>query len=229
MILRRACWTPSPDTSLVIEGFSLFARDLIHLVDIDDTPGGLLDIVVGGLQEVEDDVFHVLTHVAGLGEARGIGDGEGNLQEFRQRLGQQGLARPGGAQQQDIALLKLDIAGLGIAVDAFVVIVDGHREDFLGPFLADDVFVEELLYLHRFGYFRARAGKLLALVFFGDNIVAELNAFVADEARRSRDQFLDVFLVLAAERAEHSRFLVFISEIIHSVPLLMYIGRRIVS
>src|SRR5262249_13174858 len=36
------------------------ARDLVDLVDVDDAALCLLDVVVGGLEQVEDDVFHVL-------------------------------------------------------------------------------------------------------------------------------------------------------------------------
>jgi hypothetical protein len=44
------------------------ARDLVDLVDVDDAPLGPLDVVVGGLQQLEDDVLDVLADVAGLGE-----------------------------------------------------------------------------------------------------------------------------------------------------------------
>jgi hypothetical protein len=40
------------------------------LVDIDDPALGALDIVVGGLQQLEDDVFDVLADIAGFGERR---------------------------------------------------------------------------------------------------------------------------------------------------------------
>jgi hypothetical protein len=46
------------------------AADLVDLVDIDDAALGALDVVVGGLQQLEDDVLDVLADIAGFGERR---------------------------------------------------------------------------------------------------------------------------------------------------------------
>ena len=45
-----------------------FATDLVDFVDVDDAALGALDIVVGGLQQLEDDVLDVLADIAGFGE-----------------------------------------------------------------------------------------------------------------------------------------------------------------
>ena len=73
------------------------AGDLVDLVDVDDAGLGLLDVVVGGLDQLEQDVLDVLADVAGLGERGGVGDGEGHVEHAGQRLGQQRLAAAGGA------------------------------------------------------------------------------------------------------------------------------------
>ena len=52
------------------------ARDLVDLVDVDDPGLGLLDVVVGGLDQLQQDVLDVLADVAGLGQRRGVGDRE---------------------------------------------------------------------------------------------------------------------------------------------------------
>ena len=52
------------------------AGDLVDLVDVDDAGLGLLDVVVGGLDQLEQDVLDVLADVAGLGQRGGVGDGE---------------------------------------------------------------------------------------------------------------------------------------------------------
>ena len=44
------------------------AADLVDLVDIDDPALGALDVVVRGLQQLEDDVLDVLADIAGFGE-----------------------------------------------------------------------------------------------------------------------------------------------------------------
>ena len=88
------------------------ARDLVDLVDVDDAALRLLDVVVALLQQLLDDVLDVLADVAGLGQRGGVGDGERHIQQARQRLGQQRLARAGRPDQQDVALGQLDFADL---------------------------------------------------------------------------------------------------------------------
>ena len=78
------------------------AGDLVDLVDVDDPRLGLLDVVVGGLDQLEEDVLDVLAHVARLGESGGVGDGEGHVEHPGQGLGQQRLAAAGGAEQEDV-------------------------------------------------------------------------------------------------------------------------------
>ena len=89
------------------------AGDLVDLVDVDDPGLGLLDVVVGGLDQLEEDVLDVLADVAGLGEGGGVGDGEGHVEHAGQRLGQQRLAAAGGAEQQDVGLGQLDVVAVG--------------------------------------------------------------------------------------------------------------------
>ena len=93
-------------------GVLALAGDLIDLVDIDDADLRLLHIKVRCLDQLEQDVLHILAHIAGLGQGGGVGDRKGNAQHLGQRLGQQGLADAGGAQQQDVALLQLHVARL---------------------------------------------------------------------------------------------------------------------
>ena len=52
------------------------AGDLVDLVDVDDAGLGALDVVVRGLDQLEQDVLDVLADVAGLGERGGVGDRE---------------------------------------------------------------------------------------------------------------------------------------------------------
>ena len=86
------------------------ARDLVDLVDVDDPRLGLLDVVVGGLDQLQEDVLDVLADVAGLGQRRRVGDRERDVEDPRERLGEQRLAAAGRAEQQDVRLLQLDLA-----------------------------------------------------------------------------------------------------------------------
>ena len=48
--------------------------------------------------------------VAGLGERGGVADGERHVEHAGQGAGQRGLAAAGGADQQDVRLVDLDVA-----------------------------------------------------------------------------------------------------------------------
>src|SRR5262249_48354753 len=78
---------------------------------------------------------------------------------------------------------------------------DRDREDLLRLLLADHVLVERRLDLARLRDARARRRGLLLSVFLGDDVVAELDALVADVDGRPRDELLHLPLALAAEGA----------------------------
>ena len=121
------------------------AGDLVDLVDVDDPGLGLLDVVVGRLDELQQDVLDVLADVARLGERRRVGDRERHVQHARERLGEEGLATAGRAEQQDVRLRELDVAvAVGAGLDPLVVVVDRDGEDLLRLVLPDDVVVQEL-------------------------------------------------------------------------------------
>ena len=86
--------------------------------------------------------------------------------------------------------------------DALVVVVDGDGESVLGGLLADDVLLEEgedLLGLRQFEVGAAAvAGLGQALL---DDLVAQLDALVADVHAGPRNELLDLLLALAAEGA----------------------------
>ena len=178
------------------------ARDLVDLVDVDDPGLGLLDVVVGGLDQLQQDVLDVLADVAGLGQRGRVGDRERHVEDLRQRLREQRLAAAGRAEQQDVRLLQLDVVLVGLHhLDALVVVVDGDRQRPLGLLLADDVLVQDVVDLARLGEVldveARRGGELLV-----DDLVAEIDALVADVDARTGDQLLDLPLRLTAEAAE---------------------------
>jgi len=121
-----------------------FARDLVDLVDVDDPRFRLLDVEVGCLDQLQEDVLDVLADVAGLGQRGRVGDREGDVEDPRQGLGQQGLAAAGRAQHHDVRLLQLDVRLFGLGdLDPLVVVVDGDRERALGGLLADHVLLQD--------------------------------------------------------------------------------------
>ncbi len=82
--------------------------------------------------------------------------------------------------------------------EPLVVVVDGDRQHALGVGLADDVVVQHLADLARrrnpvAGFHEMR------LVLLADDVHAELDALVADEHGRARDELAYLVLRLAAE------------------------------
>src|SRR3954454_352963 len=182
-------------------GVLALARDLVDLVDVDDAGLGLLDVVVGGLDQLKQDVLDVLADVPGLGEGGGVRDRERDVQHAGECLGEEGLAGAGGPEQHDVGLLQLDrVLVRGAGLHALVVVVDRDRQRLLGVVLADDVAVEELvdlLGLRQLVELDVRALRQLFL----DDLVAEVDALVADVDPGACDELLDLFLALAAEGA----------------------------
>jgi hypothetical protein len=95
--------------------------------------------------------------------------------------------RPGRADQQDVGLGKLDVIVLGLMMEALVVVVDRDREDLLGVVLPDEVVVENLADFLRFRNAVPRFSQR-GLVLLLDDVLAQLDAFIADEHGRSGDE-----------------------------------------
>src|SRR5712672_2401750 len=176
------------------------AADLVDFVDIDDAALGSFDMVLGRLQKLLDDVLNILADITRLGQRRSVGHGEGHVENARQRLGKQRLARTGRADQQDVRLREFDVAVLGLVIEALVVVVNGDRQHLLRMVLADHIIVENLADFLRRRNAVARFHQR-RLVLLADDVLAQLNAFVANEHGRTGNQLAHLVLVLAAERA----------------------------
>src|SRR5690606_10504433 len=111
------------------------------------------------------------------------------------------LARAGRPDQQDVALAKLDLALLVTLIEAFVVVVDRYRQHLLGALLTDHVLVKNPAdFFGRRKFVRA-AFRLSFLHLLADDVVAQVDAFVADEYGGTGNQFAHFVLAFAAERA----------------------------
>src|SRR4029078_2729754 len=86
------------------------AGDLVDLVDVDDAPPALGDVEFPGLKQPHHDVLHIFADVTRFGEGGRVRDGEGNVEDSGEGLGQQGLSDAGGADQEDVGLIELDLA-----------------------------------------------------------------------------------------------------------------------
>src|SRR4029077_10870927 len=76
--------------------------NLIDLVDVDNALLGLLNIAIGGLQQLKDNVFDVLAHLAGFGQGCGVHNRERHIQHARERLRQKRLARARWTDQKNV-------------------------------------------------------------------------------------------------------------------------------
>ncbi len=170
----------------MIDGFSAFARHLVDLVDVDDALLGPLDVVVGGLDQLEEDVLDILADVAGLGEGGGVGDGDRDVQLAGEGLDQEGLARTGGADHQDVRFGEFDVVVPGLAgAHPLVVVVHSDGEGLLGRLLAYHVLVQIGADLDGLGEL-GETDLLRGRQFLLDDLVAEIDALVADVDARDR-------------------------------------------
>src|SRR5262249_9948684 len=68
-----------------------FARDLVDLVDVDNAALRPLDVVVGRLQKLQDDVLDILADIARFGQRRRVGHRKRHVDDPREGLRQQRL------------------------------------------------------------------------------------------------------------------------------------------
>ena len=119
------------------------------------------------------------------------------------------MPRAGRADQQDVRLLQLDVVGGAAGVDPLVVVVDRDRQRFLGALLPDHILVEDVIDL--FGLRDVPQPQVLIDVLvelFFDDLVAELDALIANVNAGTGDQFANLLLRLAAEAALQLTFLI---------------------
>ncbi len=162
-------------------------------------------VVIARLQQLGNDVFNVLANVTGFGERGGVCHDERHVQHTGHGLREQGFARAGGTDQQNVALGQFDVilfAGLLVA-QPLVVVVNRHRKRTFGHFLPDDVVVQVALEfcgrgerIVSFAVHRFQVGQFVA-----NDVIAQVNAFVANEHGGTGDQLLDFMLAFAAKRA----------------------------
>ena len=179
------------------------AGDLVDLVHIDDAHLRALDIAIGGVDELEQDVLHVLAHVAGLGERGGVGNGKRHLEDTRKRLSQQRLTGTGGSQQQNVGLGELHLVHIAVELGAHavakgrnrgpaldhtaVVVVHGNRHGALGVLLAHNIGRKLVIDLVRRRHVRNDLTVVLELKALGLGVNGRLGrslAVVVEEARK---------------------------------------------
>src|SRR2546425_3370922 len=176
----------------------VFAANLVDFVNIDNALLSAFYITVGGLQEFQNDVLDVFTDVPGFSKRGGIDDCERHAEHARQRLCEECLAGPGWADQQDVRLLNLNLGTSASQLDPFVVLVDGDGQTLLGFFLSDYILVKKAFDLSRLGQRRPRRNGF-SLLIVGDDLIADVDALVADVDGGTGNEFLNFILRLTTK------------------------------
>jgi len=174
--------------------------DLVDLIDIDDAALRTFDIVVSRLKQLQDDVLNIFTNVTGLGQGRGIGHRERHIQDPGERLRQQRLAATGRPYQEDVGFRQFHIVVLRRVVEAFVMVVNGDRQNFLRTALPDHIVIENVANFLR-GRDTVPRLHQRGLVLLANDIHAQLDTFIANENSRAGDQLANLVLALAAKGA----------------------------
>ena len=81
------------------------------------------------------------------------------------------------------------------------MVIDSDREDSFGLLLTDYVLVENLVDFRGNGQFGVLTLRTRFLNFFPDDVIAQVDAFVANEDRRTSDKLTDFVLAFTAKRA----------------------------
>ena len=95
------------------------------------------------------------------------------------------------------------------SIDALVVIVNSNRQNFFCLILSDHILVEMFFYLLRLqrgllklGNSPCRRHRIInGFILFLNNLIAQFDTFIAYIHIRTGNQFFDIILVFAAERA----------------------------
>ena len=84
--------------------FGLFGN-LINFINVNNPPRGGLHIEIGGLEQFQQNIFHIFPHVTGFRQGCGIGHGKGHVKKPGKSLSEERFPGSGGAHQEDIGFL----------------------------------------------------------------------------------------------------------------------------
>src|SRR5471032_1859080 len=177
-------------------------RDLVDLIDVDNAHLGFFYVVIALLQQLLNDVLDIFTYITRLGEGGCVGDGERNVQQTSQCFGKQGFTRACRADQQDVAFAKFDVVILFVTlVQALVVVVHRYGQNLLRTFLTNYILIKDAADFFRRRQFMRAALGLGFLHLLTDDVVAQVDALVANKDRGAGNQLTHFMLAFATEGA----------------------------
>ena len=68
------------------------AADLVDLVNVNDPDLRPFHVVIGILQEPQDDVLHIFSDIARFRQSSGVGDAKGDIENFGESFGEERFA-----------------------------------------------------------------------------------------------------------------------------------------
>ena len=181
------------------------ARNLVYLVDEHDAALRSLNIIVGHLKQSAQYALNILAHISGLGEHRGIYNGEGDIEQLGYGARHEGLARTGASHHNYIAFLYLYAVVVFRLLKSLVVVIHRHGQTALCVVLTDDILVEIFLYLARLRHLlKFKLSILLLLVFVEQScrlnyLVSLHGTALAYISVNTRYEQLDVFFATSAK------------------------------
>src|SRR5262249_53168548 len=139
-----------------------------------------------------------------FGQRGSVPDSKGHIKDAGQSAGQERFAAAGRADEEDIALVHLNIAMPLVAqAQPLVMVVHGNREKLFRSVLANDILIELVLDRSWGGNVREESlGNTPAALLLVDDGLAKLDALAADvDVARPFDQGADIPIALATEGA----------------------------
>ncbi|MNU55736.1 hypothetical protein D3C71_448180 [compost metagenome] len=170
-----------------------FTGNFINFIDIDNPAFCFLHVIIGSLNQFEQNVLYIFTHITCFCKRCCIGNGERNIQNFSHSLGKKSLTGTSRSQKKNITLLKFYIFNFALSVYPFVVVVHRYREGFLSLILSNNILIKNVTNFTRFRNFLQIEFFLVPELLFHD-FRAKLDTFITYINAWSGYKFAYLFL-----------------------------------
>ena len=148
-----------------------FPGDLVDFINVYDALTCGLNVIIGHLNQVQDDIFHVFAYISRLCKCGGISDRERDFQDLGEGLRQKGFTAACGSDQEDVAFLDLNPFHVYLGIYPFVVVMNRHGKDLLWLVLFNHILVQCLFYFSRLRQLISKFFVNFLTVFFGYNLI----------------------------------------------------------
>ena len=102
------------------------AADFVDFVDVYDAALGSFDVVVGGLEQLQNNVLDIFADIPRLGQGCRVRHGKRHVENASEGLRKQSLAAACWPDEQNVRFRQFDVGILARVVQPLVVVVDGN-------------------------------------------------------------------------------------------------------